>query len=36
MPKLPFKKNSNDTVYLIAGRIRGFVPSPRIFVRKGT
>ena len=31
MPKPSFKKNSSD-----AGRIRGFIPFPRIFVQKWT
>ena len=34
MPKPFSKKNSSATIYPIAGRIRGFIPFPRVFVRK--
>ena len=34
MPKPSFKKNSNGTIQPIAGRIRGFIPFPKVFVQK--
>ena len=30
------KKDSSGTIQPIANRIRGFIPSPRVFVRKRT
>ena len=36
MPKLFSLKNSSHTIYPIAGRLRGFIPFPRVFGRKWT
>ena len=36
MPKPFSRKNSSGTIQPIAGRIRGFIPFPRVFVRKRT
>ena len=36
MPKLFFEKNTSSTIQPIGGRIRGFMPFPRIFARKRT
>ena len=36
MPKPSFKKNSSGTIQPIVGRIRRFILSPRLFVRKWT
>ena len=36
MPKPFSKKNSSSTIQPIAGRIRGFIPFPRVLVRKWT
>ena len=34
MPKPFSKKNSSGTIQPIAGRIRGFIPFPRVFAQK--